>query len=477
MSLGQFFSILRARWLSAVLVLVVIVGGTLIGSLLWPKSYLASASVVVDSKPDPVSAIVYPGMVSPAFMATQVDIIQSDRVAQKVVRTLRLADSAEVRQDWLTSTGGEGSIEAWLADGLERAMDVKPSKESSVITVSYKAGDPKFAAGVANAFVQSYIETALELKVDPAKGYGSFFDNRAKEARDVLERAQARVSAFQREKGIIASDERLDIESSRLNELSSQLVMIQSLSAESSSRQAQARGAGAEAMQEVLNNPVVGNLKSMVSQQEARLQELNARLGERNPQVIELKANIAELRARLSEEMRKASSGIGVSNNINTQREAELRASLEAQRSNVLRMKQVRDEGAVLLKDVENAEKSYDAVVARMTQSKLESQSTQSNISILTPATPPIKPSSPKILLNTLVAVFMGTLLAVGLSLLLEMLDRRVREPQDIFAVLGLPVIGLMPKPHSRKFLSGIRPSLMQQRVLGHSAQPGKGSA
>jgi succinoglycan biosynthesis transport protein ExoP len=75
---------------------------------------------------------------------------------------------------------------------------VVPARESSVIALSYRAPDPRFAAALANAFVQAYIDTALELRTDPARQYAAFFDTRSKEARDVLEKAQARLTAFQR---------------------------------------------------------------------------------------------------------------------------------------------------------------------------------------------------------------------------------------------------------------------------------------
>ena len=300
MTLGQFLSALRARWIVALLALLAIVGLVAVASLMWPKKYAASASVVVDIKPDPVSALLYPGLGSPAFMATQVDIINSERVALRVVRNLKLAENPSVRQQWMEATGEAGTLESWLVDSFRRNVEVKPSRESSVITVTYKAPDPRFAAGLANAFVQAYIDVTLDMRVDPAKDYSNFFENRSKEARQALENAQARLSTFQKEKGIIASDERLDIETSRLNELSSQLTALQAIAAESSSRQTQAQGAQGDRIQEVLNNPVIGSLKSDISRSEGQLQALNARLGEAHPQVVEAKANIAELRDRKS---------------------------------------------------------------------------------------------------------------------------------------------------------------------------------
>ncbi|MBE2244629.1 MAG: chain length determinant protein EpsF, partial [Burkholderiaceae bacterium] len=147
MTFGQVLSILRARWKIALLMFVLTVGVTLAVSLLLPKQYTATASVVLDVKPDPVTAMMYAGMVSPAFMATQADIIQSDRVAYRVVRNLKLADSPQVRQQWLDETGGDGSIEVWLADTFSKKLSVQPSRDSNVINVAYSAPDPRFAAG------------------------------------------------------------------------------------------------------------------------------------------------------------------------------------------------------------------------------------------------------------------------------------------------------------------------------------------
>ena len=461
MTYAQFFSILRARWVVALAVLALVVAGAVGVSLLLPKQYKASASVVIDVKPDPVSAMLYGGISSPAFLATQVDIIQSDRVAQRVVRNLRLAANPQVRQQWQDATGGEGAIEVWLADNFQRSLEVLPARESSVLHIAYKAADPRFAAALANAFVQAYIETSLELRVDPARQYSSFFETRAKEAREALEAAQAKLSAFQRDKGIVATDERLDVENARLNEISSQLVALQAIAGESNSRQAQAQGAAGDKMQEVLGNALISSLKVDLGRSEARLKELNSRYGDSHPSVIEARASINELQSRINQETRSVTGGVGVTGTINRQREAQVRAALEAQRAKVLRMKQVRDEGSVQVRDVENAQRSYDAVVSRLTQSSLESQTTQSNVNLLTPATAPITPASPRLLLNALIAVFVGTLLAVGMAVLMEALDRRVRSARDVVAALDLPVIGVLPRPAKGGAL------LMQQRVVG----------
>ena len=473
MTFGQFLAILRARKWAALLVFLLVVAITLLVSLWLPKQYTSAASIVVDVKPDPVSAMGYPSAAVPGFMATQVDIITSDRVALRVIRDLKLLDDAQVRQQWQQEAEGRGTVEQWLVDVLQKKLDVKPSRESNVIQIGYQSPSPRFAASLANAFAQAYIATTLELRVDPAKQFTSFFNTQSKEAREALERAQTRVSSFQREKGIIASDERLDIEGARLSELSSQLVQIQAISSESGSRQSAAVGAS-DRMQEVLNNPLIAGMKSDLNRNEARMQELNSKFGENHPQVIEARANINELRSRIDAETRRVTGGVTVTNSINKQRESQLRAALDAQRNKVLLMKAVRDQGQVLVREVESAQRTYDGMMARLNQTAMEAQSTQSYANILTTAQPPAEPSSPKIVLNAALAVFVGVLLAVGVALMLELSDRRVRAADDIVASLGLPVLGSLPKPGAKRFTSGKRVSLAQQRVIGLPA-PTKG--
>jgi polysaccharide biosynthesis transport protein len=466
MSFGQFLSILLARWKIALLVFLFSVGSVVGISLLLPKKYTADAAIILDIKsPDPIAGVLLPSLAMPSYMATQVDIIQSNRVALKVVKQLKLIENAALREQWLQATKGKGSIEAWVADALQKNLIAKPSRESNVIQVSFKGSDPRFAAVITNTFVQAYLDTVLELKIEPAKAYSGFFDERSKGLRENVERAQTRLSAYQKIKGIVATDERLDIETTRLNELSNQLVALQAIAVDSSSRQSQANKSS-EQMQEVLQNPLVSSLRGDLARQEARLREVSSKLGANHPQILELQANINELAEKIAQEIGRVTGGVTVSNSINRQREIAIRASLDAQRNKVFKLKESRDEFNVLQRDVENSQKAYDIVVSRGTQTTLESQTQQTNAAILNPATEPPDPSSPKMLFNTAAGLVLGTLLALGTVLINELVDRRVRSVHDITALTELPVIGLLPGPDKGKIFRRNQPSVLQKRIL-----------
>lgn len=201
------------------------------------------------------------------------------------------------------------------------------------------------------------------------------------------------------------------------------------------------------------------------------MKELSARLGEAHPQVLELRANIQELNSRVEAETRRVTGGVGVTSNINRLREAEVKASLEAQRAKVMKMREQRDTANVLLREVETAQRTYDSVVQRQNQTNLESQSTLTNISVLSPATVPAFASSPRVTLNTLVSIFAGSVLALAFVFLRELLDRRVRTAVDVTALLDLPVLGTLPKP-STSLIGGRSALVLPGQVLGRLPRP-----
>jgi len=225
---------------------------------------------------------------------------------------------------------------------------------------------------------------------------------------------------------------------------------------------------------------VIAGLRADLSRQQARLKELNSKFGPAHPQVQELQANIAELQVKLESETRDAKSSMGISSNVNVQREKQFRATLEAQREKLMTLKKLRDDAAVLQRDVENAQRSYDALQARLAQTSLESQNNQTNVSMLKNATPPSKASSPRPVLNSIIAVILGTLLGVGAAIVRERISRKLPMEQDVTETLGVALLGSMPAvleaKRGRKLPVGSSPRLAAQRGLPELTGPGQSS-
>ena len=470
MGFGQFMRILRAR---LGMILVVTVLGLAVGvglALTLPKRYDATASVIIDPKADVLPGGVQglPERVDNAI-STNLDILASPNVALKVVDALGLEEKVQAGEllaagplqrvrDWVSDAmervfGDDPaedkpvSVKEALADGLIKNVKLNTTRDSRVIRVSYSSPDPQFSAAAANAFVRAYRATLLELQVGPAKENTEWLETQTRELKQDLEAAEAKLAKFQQEKGIVASDERLDVETSKLTELAGQLAMAQSLSYESQARQRQLRGylkGGGDAPAEVAGTPLIQQLRNSVAERESKLSELSKRVGPNHPQYQAAATDLDKMRGELKEATQSAARSALESSAVQPQREGSLHGALNAQRSRVLKMKVDRNELAAMMREVDNAQKAYSAVAQRMSQTRMESQLSQTNGSIVTAATVPRRPASPNIQLLLARALAGGVFAGVGLALYSETVNRVVRSEYDITDVLGLPVLAVL---------------------------------
>jgi succinoglycan biosynthesis transport protein ExoP len=458
MNVHQFLLIVLARKKIILSILAATVLLTLGFSLVQPKTYKATASVLLNYKGvDPLTGLTMPGQLLPGYMATQIDIISSKNVALRVVDSLKLASSPAVLAQFSAAAEGRGSVRDWLADLLLRKLEILPSRESSVVEISFKGVDPQFVAAVANAFADEYQRISVQLKTEPMKKASLYFNEQTKQLRDNVETAQARLSKYQQEKGIVSLDfNRVDVELARLNDLSAQLVAAQNQTIEAASRQRMASGAAADSP-DVAANALVQNLRVSVTGADAKLAEMEQRLGHNHPQYLSAKAEAAKMHAELTAALGSVSRSVGNNATVLRQRENELRSALAAQKVRVLELNRARDELGVLLKDMDSAQRAFDAASQRLSQTRIEASSEQADISILNPAVAPIEPSGPRVLLNALVSVLLGTVLGVGTSLLIEMLNRPIRSASDMKDLLGIPVLGTVEWRPPRQRATGLR--------------------
>lgn len=441
MNFRQVLLILRLRWWTVLLVFALTVVVAFVVSISLPKQYSAETTLLLDVKSDPLLATLMPNLTTPAFMATQAEILRSDRVASRVVKMLGLAQNPQAVAQWREATQGRVPIETYFGDILERGLLVETGRTSAVMNLTFTGNDPKFAAAAANTFARAYIDLTVELRVGPAREFASFFDERLKKLREELDAAQAKLSAFQQKRGIVVSGERVDQEFMRLTALESALATAIAESAETTSRQ---RNTGSETSADVSQSMAVQGLRSELARAETRLVEVSSTYGPNHPVRIELSTRIAELKQQIAVEMRRVSGTTASLSRIASQKIGELRSMVEAQQRTVLSMRQQRDEANVLLREVETAQRAFDAVAQRRAQLANESQAEQPAARVLSPATEPLTHSKPNIKKNLAAAVIVGLAGGLAVAFLLELLDRRVRSSEDLYNAEGVPVLGVM---------------------------------
>jgi chain length determinant protein EpsF len=384
------------------------------------------------------------------YIFTQMELIASGKVAHKVVRDLKLASQPGVREEWEKDTGGVGTIEEWLATNLLEKLKVD-SGASNILIVKYSANDAKKASDIANAFAKAYLDVALELRTEPSREAGQWFDEQVKSLRADVTSAQSKLSSYQKERGVIGGDERMDVEYTRVAELSAELGRQKAATMDAQTRYQQAQdliagGISLEAFPEVLSNGYIITVKSALQAAEARLQEQGEVLGPNHPTYQRTAAEVQSLRERLKSEATKVVTGLGNAVQQSSKRVEELQTALKDQQDRIMKARESRVDMAVLSRDLDNAQRAYDGALSRAIAVKVDSKVRQTNLAMLTPAVEPLKPAVPKLGLISALSVVIGFLLAAGMVYVLEVLDRRVRSRSDLESRLAVPSLGILSR-------------------------------
>jgi polysaccharide biosynthesis transport protein len=463
MNFSEFLIALRARRKAFAITLAAVILTAVAVALIVPKKYVANATLLMDVRDEQMMT---PGRLlrDRGYLTTQMELIRSGRVAGQVVRDLKLAAKPGVREAWEKATAGAIPIEDWLATGLIDKLRVDVVA-GNVLSVQYSASDPKHATAVANGFAKAYLETALALRTEPTREAAQWFEGQLKSMRTQLTQSQTKVASFQKAKGTTSTEERSDIEVARLDTLSGQYSAARNATYEAIAKHKQAMelvksGIDIDAMPEVLSNGHINSLKLDLSRVEQRLDQENTVLGENHPQYQRTKAEIQAINDKIAFEVKRLVASLGNAVQQARKREEELKHAMQAQNDRVISMKDARIELAAMMRDVDNAQRSYDAVLARYMTNKIESSAKSTNVALLTPAIESITPAQPKVGLISGLAVLIGAMLAAAVVFVLETMDRRVRTRADLETRLAVPSLGrlsrwqpmggrLLPAPNS----------------------------
>lgn len=461
----NFTQLLRILWARRRLVVGIAAAAFLlavIAHLVMPSTYIATTSLVVDTKGvDPLTGANGPSQSAAAMLATQVDVITSRAVALQVVDELKLIETQEEKR----------SRNAW-ANELLRGITVKPGADSNVLRIKFEGPDPDFAAAVVNSFASAYVRKNLDLKLDPAKRQSAWFDEQLRSMRGNVQDERENLSEYQRNNGILAAEERLDVENARLEDLSRQLVAAQRDAQEAQARQTNS-STGEDRLSEspdIMSSGLVQSLKGELVRAESRLAELSSRYARNHPQHIAASAEVRELQAKIQSEIQRTRGALGQSVQIAQQQVINLQRAFDEQKLSILKLKRQRDELAVRSREVDTAQGAYDQALQRASQLRLESQLSQTSIAVLDPALPPSGPAGMGLMLTAVLALVFGSLLGAAAGLLLEMVDRRIRAGDELMQLSGIEVLAEIP--HLRASFKSSKPRLLLGRKSLLEAEP-----
>ncbi|MET0241307.1 MAG: GNVR domain-containing protein [Sphingobium sp.] len=450
--------VLIERWkLLFVCIAIALIAAT--ASILTTKPlYKSTATVVAGVRaPETIGPQSVAEQLSGDYLLTQEDILRSDRVAQQVVSSSGLASApgAASRFKW---TPRDGSLPQFIARKLRASLLVESSAVNSrVMQISFLSGDPRFAASMANAFADAFIDVNVQLQGDPARRTIASYTTQLDELSRKLQQMQSELGKMEADRNIVASKGEVDPESTRLGSLSSALAQAQAQSVAVSSR------AAMSAMPDTMASPVVQSLQTEISRLEGQKDLLAATAGPNNPDLRQLQSQIDSLRSQL-----RSQEGLIRQTALAAARQAKLAetglsGAMSNQRDRVAQVRTAQNEISVLQQDIANVKTAYDQINQRRTQLQVLDNTGQTNISLLSPGMESDRPVAPRRLLTLMMALFGGGLIGIVIALGMELLDRRIRFSSEIESWLGIADLGsirLSAPPPSRlpRLVAGLLP-------------------
>lgn len=437
MTFQQFITIIRIRKYSMFLIFFLTVAATVFISMNLPKTYKASASVVVNIK----GVDLITGNKVKVQLNTHANIIKSKNVALKVVEKMALYSSSFYVDKFYKDNEGKGDIRDYIAELLQKDLSVFAIPGNNVITISFEATSPEFAAQIANEYVKAYIETSLSLDIDPSKRTAQWFQNQVDELRANLSAKRAEQIEFQKRSGIIEMDQGFDLDSARLTELNTQLFKAQT-SLFDVSEKLKVIKEDLSNFNDVVDDENLESIRSELVRAEIEFYQVVAGLSKNHPDYKKLSSKVTSLRNLLKRETKLSYNRLLNSQTAYEARVQELELEIDKQKKQILTSREKLKTLEDLKTSVNEAESALSLAVTRLNEISLQGNSSESDISLLNEASIPTEHHKPKMILNVALGLILGFVLAVGITMIRELRVRKLRINDDVEVSVGLPVLG-----------------------------------
>ncbi|QIK95842.1 polysaccharide biosynthesis tyrosine autokinase [Sphingomonas sp. HDW15A] len=385
------------------------------------------------------------------FIATQVGLLKSQSLGERVAQDLNLAANAA----FVDQSGDPESRLKAAGAKVAGGIGVEMPKEGQLINYTFTADDPQIAAMVANGIADAFIDSNLQRRYDASNYAREFLQRQLNKTRGELEKSERALVSYAQSQGIIntASGEDTNSNSDANSLQGASLVALNSALAEATARRIAAQGAyqqarlaggSAEATQST------SALRGTLAALEAEYQEKRTLLKPEHPDMVALKSRIDELNRQISAEQSRVAGGqattLLAAYRAAVASENALRSRVNQLRGSVLDLRGRSIQYNILQRDVDTNRSLYDALLQRYKEVGVAGGIGDSPVSIVDRAQVPGGPFKPNPLLNLLAGIGLGLLAGIALAVLLDLLHDVLKTREDVRTRLGLSCLGVIPK-------------------------------
>ena len=447
----------------------------------WPRRYTAETLVLLDPRNQPnlqldeVLAGIAP---DDQTISSEVLVLKSSALAAQVIADLELANDPAFNpallpeseawkvllpenilqrlggsSDTSSLTAPEAALEALeirIIQAFAERLEVEREGRSHAIRIGFTATTPEQAADVANRLAARYLEGQLSVKFEAHGAAQDWLNTRVAELQENVEAAERAVEDYRNQSGLIDSNG-VTVTTQQMGEINTRLIAARAETAAAEARLAQVkdlvgRNGGALSAAEVLSSPLIHRLKEQEVEVLRRRADLSQEFGPRHPKMLSVKAELADIRGRIMAEVRQIVAGLKNEVAVAAAQEQALAGDLERLSGETAAQNHAEVRLRALEREAEASRNLLETFLARMKETSNQEDIQRSDARILSPALPPVKPSSPRVLLVMVAAALLGLLLASGWVLFRSVQRHAAGDLSTFRERTGLRVLACVPK-------------------------------
>lgn len=473
--LREIFRILRRRMNLIILTTVVLIALAVLFVTVVTPLYSSTATIFIDPRR---SSVLDSGNASTGSFGTddasvesQVSLIQSLAVMQRVVDTLKLKDDPEFvpppgALDWVRSlfsrsgasgTSGVDLARARAIDGLQRRLKIMRQRSTFLVDITASSRDRDKASSIANAVAQAFFMEQVRSKFDATKIAAGWLNQQLEELKSRVAASDKAVQDFRAQNNLVVT-QGVTINDQQMGDLNSKLVQARTEAAEARAKFEQvdrlAKGGGdSGSVAEALGSDTIARLRSQYADLAKTEADLSTKLGARHPQLTTVRAQLRETRQLINEEVQRILQSRRHTYEVAAAREASLQKSL----GDLTNISNDSGPAQVRLRELQRQADAnrtlYESFLARYKEASAQESLELPDSRVVTPADPSIRPSFPKVPLTLGLALLIGFVLGSLLALVVDYLDRRIKTYEQTKAS-GLPSIAALPNVSARELAS-----------------------
>jgi uncharacterized protein involved in exopolysaccharide biosynthesis len=438
LTLRQIYMVLLAHWRVSCVIVACIIALSVVVIKKMPRTYTATSTLILDyQSSDPMGGREFPAGMIGSYIATQIEVLQSSDILDPVIERLKLTKDPEFTVGYAPKNG---SLAAWARESVRSKLSISSGAYGSqLIHITINSRSPFRAAELANAVATELETQQVRRLTEPASQRASRYGGEVQLLADRVNVIEAKIAAVRHRSGLTDLTASLnDSDTAALNNLETRYLEAQNQRRNAEVRLSADSASGGNAGVA----PNIQALRTQLNSYAAQMAQLRTTYGSQHTKVLELQNQIDATQRTLdtaaSSNVANASIELAAAGEL----EEKLRVAVEQQRAKLMQARGVQDESQKLLLELDSARSAYKAALDELDHVQVTARGQYSNISVMSHAEVPVRPTSPKSLKLFMLAVFAAFAAGIALPFLWDLFfDRRIRCGDDITNDLRLPLL------------------------------------